>query len=235
MNPRLYYAVFMSAALVVALAARYFVPKPPEFVQLPWWKRAVIGAAAFVGGVLGAKIPFVLVGEESWFTGAAWLTDGKTIVTGMIGAYLLVELAKLGLGVRVRTGDTFALPLALAMSVGRWGCFFAGCCAGVVTDLPWGMDFGDHVRRHPTQLYEIVFHLSMAAVLWIVMRRNFLVHQRLKLYLIGYGVFRFLVEFLRPEPSWWLGLSVYQWASIMLVVPMCIQWHFHRPIRPSTD
>lgn len=233
MSPRLYYAAFMAAALVTAAVARHFVPKPPEFVRLPLWKRAAIGAAAFVGGVLGAKIPFVLVGEEGWFTGAAWLTDGKTIVTGMMGAYLLVELTKLGVDVRVRTGDTFALPLALALSVGRWGCFFAGCCAGVATDLPWGMEFGDSVRRHPTQLYEVMFHLAMAAVVFVSMRRNLFVDQRLKLYLIAYGAFRFLVEFIRPEPEWRLGLSVYQWASIALIVPLAVQWAYHRR-RPAT-
>lgn len=224
MSPRAAYGLFMGLALATAVAARPFIRKPESLATLPWWKRTALAVAAFTGGVLGAKLPFVLAGEESWFSGAAWITDGKTIVAGMGAAYLAVELAKLGLGIRAKTGDTFALPLALAMSVGRWGCFFAGCCYGVETSLPWGIDFGDHVRRHPTQLYEVAFHLSMAAVLFGLMRRGGLRLQRLKLYMIAYAGFRFLVEFIRPEPPWWLGLSVYQWACAALILPLSAQW-----------
>ena len=65
----------------------------------------------------------------------ATTADGKTILCGIVGGYFGVEVAKWTLDVRVKTGDTFALPLALAMAVGRWGCFFNGCCYGVVTTL----------------------------------------------------------------------------------------------------
>lgn len=62
--------------------------------------------------------------------------DGKSIVFGMAVAYAAVEVTKLALGIRTKTGDYFALPLALGMAVGRWGCFFNGCGGGVKTDLP---------------------------------------------------------------------------------------------------
>src|SRR5262249_57396209 len=140
--------------------------------------------------------------------------DGKTITTALIGAYLAVEVAKWRLGIDVKTGDTFALPLACAMAVGRWGCFFNGCCHGLPTDLPWGHDFGDGVLRHPTQVYESLFHLGMAGVLALCLWRDLFSTHRLKLYLIAYGVFRFLTEFIRPEPPWWLGLTFYQWAAL---------------------
>jgi prolipoprotein diacylglyceryltransferase len=224
MTPRACYALFMALALVTAMVVRHFIPKP----SLPRWKRALLAMAAFVGGVLGAKLPFVLTGQESWFSGAAWLTDGKTIMAGMAGAYLLVELAKLGLGIRAKTGDSFALPLALAMSVGRWGCFFNGCCAGTPTSLPWGVRFSDGVPRHPTQIYEVAFHLIMAAMLFVLLRRRLWPRQHLKLYLIGYAVFRFSIEFIRVEPSWWLGLSVYQWAAVAMIPPLLVQAWFDR-------
>jgi prolipoprotein diacylglyceryltransferase len=224
MSPRALYAIFMGLALAVGLVARHFVPRPPALRDEPWWKRGGIALAAFVGGALGAKLPFVLSGEEGWLTGSAWIADGKSVVFGMIAAYLAVEGAKLALGVTAKTGDTFALPLALGMAVGRWGCFFNGCCAGTATALPWGMDFGDGVARHPTQLYEIGFHLGMAVVIFFLMRSGALRLQRLKLYLIGYGMFRFSIEFLRTEPEWGLGLTVYQWASLALVLPLVLQW-----------
>jgi phosphatidylglycerol:prolipoprotein diacylglycerol transferase len=227
------YAAFMGLALATALVVRrWFVPKPAEYVALPPWKRAGIGAAAFLGGVLGAKLPFVLAGEEGLFSGTAWLADGKTVVAGFGLGYLAVELAKAAMRVRVKTGDTFALPLACAMAVGRWGCFFNGCCYGTHSELPWAVRFGD-VSRHPTQLYEVAFHAAMAAALVWLARRDLLRRQRLKLYLIGYAAFRFLVEFIRPEPAWWLGLSVYQWAALALIPPLAWQWRLDARAAPA--
>jgi len=223
MTPRrLAYAVFMFLSFAVFLIAYRQMPKSAAVVALPVWKRLALMAAGFIGGSLGAKLPF------TWSDSGLWLADGKTITTGLIGGYLGVELAKLALGLRIKTGDAFALPLALGLAVGRWGCYFNGCCAGVATDLPWGVDYGDGVYRHPTQVYESVFHLSMALLLWQLLRRDALRFQRLKLYLIAYGAYRFLTEFIRPEPAWWLGLTYYQWVSLLLIGGLAIQWFFDR-------
>src|SRR5262249_20941994 len=136
--------------------------------------------------------------------------------------------AKAVLGVRVKTGDSFALPLALALAVGRWGCFCNGCCYGTETSLPWGVTFtmrdGTTQVCHPTQVYESLFHLGMAFVLAELMRRGLLVRQRLKFYLIAYAAYRFLTEFIRPELSWLLGLTFYQWASLALAAGLAAQW-----------
>jgi prolipoprotein diacylglyceryltransferase len=230
MDPRWLYSCFMTLALLVFLAARHFLPKPPDLLALPGWQRTVLAMAAFIGGALGAKLPFVWGDGSGWLSGAAWLSDGKTIVTGLAGAYLAVELTKLVLGIRVKTGDTFAVPLALALAVGRWGCFFNGCCYGAPTSLPWGVYFrvadGSLVRCHPTQVYESLFHFTMALILWQLGSRDALRYQRLKLYLISYGVCRFATEFIRPEPIWWLGLTFYQWAALVLAGALSIQWLF---------
>src|ERR1700730_2918850 len=180
MTPRHYYTLFMILALVVFLVARHFQPR---LTALPWWHRVALALAAFVGGAIGDKLPFVFASDTNWLSREAWLTDGKTITTGLMGAYLAVELTKFTLEIRVKTGDTFAVPLALALTVGRWGCFFNGCCYGTETSLPWGVDFGDGLRRHPTQVYESLFHLTMAAVLWGTMTWDVFRYQRLKLYL----------------------------------------------------
>jgi phosphatidylglycerol---prolipoprotein diacylglyceryl transferase len=217
---RLAYGFFMLLAFVVFATALRRMPKPAELNALAWWQRLMLTLAGFIGGSLGAKLPF------SWSDSTAWLADGKTITTGLIGAYLGVELAKLALGVRVKTGDTYALPLALALAVGRWACFFNGCCAGVATTLSWGVDFGDGVRRHPTQVYESLFHLFMAGTLFVLLKRKALRFQQLKFYLIAYGVFRFLTEYLRPEAPWLLGLTYYQCAALVLIGGLAVQWQF---------
>jgi phosphatidylglycerol:prolipoprotein diacylglycerol transferase len=242
MPPRAYYTSFMFAALGVFLLAAYRFRPRGGLDRVPLPKRLALGLAAFVGGTLGAKLPFAFTHPRGWLDAAAWLTDGKTVVTGLIGAYLAVELCKLALDVRIKTGDSFAVPLALALAVGRWGCFFNGCCYGTPTDLPWGVRFHhaepdgtiSYVPRHPTQIYESLFHLSMAIVLLQLFRYDLLPRQRLKLYLIAYGIYRFLTEFIRPEPPSWLGLTFYQWAALVLAGGLCIQWWFDaRPAGPA--
>src|SRR5262249_49509438 len=146
----------------------------------------------------------------------------------------------LALDVRVKTGDTFALPLALALAVGRWGCFFNGCCYGVETDLPWATWFytdGPQGPRwalcHPTQVYESLFHLTLAGVRLLVLRPRVLPRQHLKVYLIAYGVSRFLTEFIRPEPRGLLGLTFYQGVSLVLIAGLSVQWYFDRRREPA--
>lgn len=230
-SPRLLYTGFMLLAAVVFVAVRRLLPPVPSVAALPRVHRFCLAAAGFVGGVFGARLPFVLGANPD---SVSWLADGKTITTGLIGAYLAVEGVKLLLGVRVKTGDSFALPLAAAVAVGRWGCFFNGCCAGTPTDLPWGVDFGDGVKRHPTQIYESLFHLGMAVVVGSSMARRRFVGHRLQLYLIAYAVYRFATEFIRPEPVVAWGLTFYQWAALVLGVGLAGQWFFEwRRERPT--
>jgi len=227
-GPRIAYALFMGLALGVFLLARRCIPRPAQWEALPMWKRLALGIAAFIGGSLGAKLPFVLGSSGGWWALEAWFSDGKTVVAGLCCAYMAVELTKLALDIRVKTGDTFALPLALAMVVGRFGCFCNGCCYGTPTTLPWGVRFvqpdGQALFCDPTQLYESLFRLGMAAVLIELLWRGWLRGHHLQVYLIAYGVYRFLTEFIRPEPRDWLGLTFYQWGSVVLVAGMVAQW-----------
>jgi phosphatidylglycerol:prolipoprotein diacylglycerol transferase len=129
--------------------------------------------------MIGAKLPFALADPAGLLSGQVWLENGKTIVFGLVGGYFGVEIAKWSMRVRVRTGDTLAVPVASAVAVGRWSCFVGGCCYGVPTRLPWGVDFrlpGDEpgTCRHPTQLSESAFHLTMACLLaWLQSRGLF--------------------------------------------------------------
>ena len=226
MAPRLAYSLFMLLGLTVFLLVRRSVPKPAGVAALPWTHQLALAIAAFIGGVFGAKLPFVFASAASWWSDAAWLADGKTIMTGLGGAYLAVEVVKWFLGIHVKTGDTFALPLALAMAVGRWGCFCNGCCYGVPTTATWGVDFGDGVPRHPTQIYESLFHATMACVILYVMLKGWIPTHRLQLYLIAYCVYRFATEYIRPEPEWWLRLTFYQWAALALASGLALQWWY---------
>jgi len=94
---------------------------------------------------------------------------GKTIVGALVFGLISVELFKRYIGVHQSTGDLYAIPLALGIAIGRIGCFLTGLSDntyGTPTNLPWAIDFGDGIPRHPTQLYEIVFLLALIPILY---------------------------------------------------------------------
>lgn len=170
-----------------------------------------IGVAAIVGAALGAKFGYWIEDPLNAFADFPdWrhLLQGKTIVGALLGGLIGVEAVKRMLGVRDSTGDAFALPLIVGIAIGRIGCFLAGLddhTYGNPTTLPWGVDFGDGVRRHPTQLYEIVFLIALAAVIrW--RRHSFeRIGDRFRLFLIAYLAFRLLIDSIKPVPFAYFG------------------------------
>ena len=215
------YAAIMGAAIGTGfLLSR----KTQRSLALPAADKAAIGVGAFCGAMIGAKLPFVLSDWTGMISGAAWFSDGKTIVCGLVGGYFGVEIAKWALDIRVKTGDSVAVPVAAAVAIGRVACFSAGCCYGTPTSLPWSVDFGDGIGRHPTQLYETMFHLSAAVALAVLQQRGAFRGQLIKLYIISYLTYRFLTEWIRPEPEMWFGFTGYQWAALVLIPLFAWLW-----------
>ena len=225
------YTLIMAVAVVTC---GWMLRRSQQSLAVAREDRLLLGVAAFCGAMLGAKLPFVVTSEASVWSLTAWFANGKTILAGLVGGYAAVELAKWWLGIRTKTGDTFAAPVAVAIAIGRLGCFRAGCCFGTATNSPWGMPFtnsGDTTLRHPTQLYESLFHFAMAGLLVLLKQRGVFPGQLLKLYLIAYAFYRLLTETIRPEPVFWLKLTAYQWAAIGVVVAMA--WLWRRDARRS--
>jgi phosphatidylglycerol---prolipoprotein diacylglyceryl transferase len=194
-----------------------------------WW---VIAAAAF-GAVAGSKILYWF--EDPRLTLANWnnpafLFGGKTIVGGLIGGLIAVELAKKQLGITRRTGDLFAVPLCTGIAIGRIGCFLTGIedhTCGVATALPWGMNFGDGVPRHPTQLYEVIFALGLGVFLWTRMSREHREGDIFKMFMVGYFSFRLGCDFLKPDVRVLLNMSSIQWACVTVIFyysPDIMRW-----------
>jgi len=184
--------------------------------------RIVIAIAGVVAATIAAKLPFLFfpsaVGADP--TLLTWLADGKTVLWGLAGGYLGVEIAKAVLGVRARTGDAFVVPVAVAVGIGRWGCFFNGCCHGRVTDWPWGIRFvsavdGGTLPRHPTQLYESAFHLGFAGLAAWAIGRGIMRQCWMLIYLVAYAVFRVAIETIRVEPAWLGGWTFYQVSGVV--------------------
>ena len=125
-----------------------------------------------------------------------------------------MELIKRRSGIRQRTGDLFAVPLAVGIAIGRVGCFLAGTqddTFGLPTSVPWGMDLGDGVRRHPVQLYEVAAMILLAVLLTRVRGPRFAAGDRYRIFLFAYCCWRLLIDFLKPAPRF-ANLSTLQWA-----------------------
>ncbi len=191
----------------------------PLATELRW---AVIAAAA-VGAALGSKLLYWF--EDPRMTVADWrdpvyLMGGKTIVGALIGGLIAVEWLKKLLGITQRTGDLYAIPLCIGIAVGRIGCFLTGLADrtyGTPTALPWGVDFGDGIHRHPTQLYEILFVIALAALLWRWSQRPHRSGDLFKGFMVGYFGWRLVVDFLKPDVRVLLGLSSIQWACVAML------------------
>ncbi|HSI48266.1 MAG TPA: prolipoprotein diacylglyceryl transferase family protein [Ideonella sp.] len=210
-----------------ALRADATDPPAAGSVLAPGRFAVMVGLLA--GAALGNKAVYL---AERPDVAAAWLAGqpaplGQSIVGGLLGGLIGVELAKAWTGQKASTGDAMVLPLAVGLMIGRVGCFLAGLhddTYGLPTALPWGVDQGDGVARHPVALYEIGFVALLAAGLW--RSREPLARApglRFKLFLAAYLLWRLLVDGLKPVPVVYpLGLSGIQWTcalALLLYLP----------------
>jgi phosphatidylglycerol---prolipoprotein diacylglyceryl transferase len=185
---------------------------------LPDEQRWIIIAAAAIGALLGSRILGIL--EQAPRLTITWHTflqpGGKTIVGGLLGGWIAVEITKRLRGIHSRTGDLFAFPLCIGIAVGRIGCLLAGLADdtyGTPTSLPWAIDFGDGIPRHPTQLYEILFLMTLAFFLHRYNQRPHSEGSTFRLFLAAYLTWRLVIDFIKPQPLI-LGLNLIQWACL---------------------
>jgi phosphatidylglycerol---prolipoprotein diacylglyceryl transferase len=214
--------VFESLAYIIAFRL-YVRSRESQGDFLETATRWGVIVAAVAGAAIGSKVLYLF--EDPFRTANHWrevpyLLGGKTVVGALLGGTIAVEFAKWRIGIRRRTGDLFALPLAIGIAIGRIGCFLAGMrddTYGNPTSLPWGIDFGDGIHRHPVQLYEIAAMLALAALLASVKTPQFAEGDRFRLFVLGYYLWRLLVDFLKP--GFRLdGLTTLQWACAAAVV-----------------
>lgn len=177
----------------------------------------------FIGAAAGAFIGSHLVGvfenpQLLLHMGFIYFMGNKTIVGGFLGGLIGVELTKKRIGVTVSSGDLMVYPLIVAMIIGRMGCFLAGLedgTYGIASNLPWAINFGDGIRRHPTNLYEILFWIILLIVLrGLGGKRTLTNGSKFKIFMISYLVFRLMVEFIKPDFFFSFGLSVIQLVCI---------------------
>ncbi len=178
-------------------------------------------AAVIAGAVPGAW----LAGSYNTLSEAA-ATLSHSVAGALAGAIVGVELYKLARGVRLSTGAMFVGPFAVGVAVGRWGCLFAGLpddTYGIPTALPWGVDLGDGIARHPVQIYESLAMAAFLALFVHALRRRSAWTVRRGFYVMAgwYGAQRFAWEFLKPYPPVAGPFNVFHIICAGLVIYGC--------------
>ena len=193
-----------------------------------------------VSALLGARLLYVIV-EYRYFLDSPleifkFWKGGLVFYGGLIlGVLISLWYLKRNQMPMWKTADLLAPSIALGQSIGRWGCFFAGCCYGKKTDIAWGITFTDPrslapfgISLHPTQVY-----LSLNAVfifmflMWLSKRKVF-DGQILWSYGILYSIGRFLIEYFRGDDrgfpveqvlstSQFVGVFVFSFSAFMLL------------------
>jgi phosphatidylglycerol:prolipoprotein diacylglycerol transferase len=181
-----------------------------------------IMAGCALGATLGATLMSALF--VPWHELSARLAEGsafigRTVIGGIAGGIVGVEVCKKLIGHARSTGDAFALAIPPGHAIGRIGCLLQGCCYGTPTSLPWGVHYpslsfahASHVARglvpstaaaslpvHPAPLYEFAFDLGMWCLLLVARPRLRAQGSLFRLYLTCYAAFRFLAEFFRGD------------------------------------
>lgn len=206
-------------------AYRYYVHlRKNRTDQISLTNRYSIILGAALGALIGSRV-MAFLENPVWDISAIdfiYLYNLKTIMGGLFGGLLGVEIAKIIIREKNSSGDLFTLPIIVGLLVGRLGCFLAGTrefTYGKPTSFVTGMNLGDGIMRHPLALYEIVFLI----ILYFVFRRLYY-RQKLsdgllfKFFMLSYFGFRFLLEFLKPNVFFLFGLSSIQWLCIACFV-----------------
>lgn len=243
----LVHGIFELLALSVGAAYYRLLRKRAGGGSILHGEGFAVAVGCIFGAAIGNKLVFWIEMPHllaQYWTTPALLFGGQSMVGGLLGGLVGVEIAKKLNGIAHSTGDAFVFPVLLGLVIGRGGCFLAGLADGThgnPSSLPWAVDFGDGISRHPTQLYEIAF----AGLLWWGLAETRL---RLamppgllfKLMLVGYLGWRLLVDAIKPIPyAYPLGLSGIQWVCLFglaIYLPVVWrQWPSPAPSNPGSN
>jgi len=219
-TPQLIHTAFDLLASISALAMTLFVYKwrlkdaGDRIGQIGAGYLIVFVAGAVVGGFGFGTLNLYISGIPG---------IGRSIVGAFFGAVVFVELYKRAKSIKGSTGLIFVPAFATSVTIGRFGCFLSGLndqTYGVPTNLPWAVDLGDGVLRHPVQIYESVsMAVFLALTLFMLARRQpFFIRNGFYLLAIWYGSQRFVWEFFMTYGTIISSLNVFHFVCSGLIV-----------------
>ena len=207
----------------------------PQFAQTGWQRRDIEDLLFYgvLGVVIGGRLGYVLFYKPGYYAAnpleifAVW-KGGMAFHGGLLGVLAAMALFARAKGRRfLEVTDLIAPCVPTGLASGRIGNFINGELWGRAADpsLPWAMVFpqsGTSIARHPSPLYQFALEgLLLFILLWIYAKKPRGLGQVSGMFLIGYGVFRFIAEYFREPDDFLglqaLGLSMGQWLSLPMI------------------
>jgi phosphatidylglycerol:prolipoprotein diacylglycerol transferase len=224
------YGVIVALSFVVALwmSTREAERKglDPKLVQ----DFAVYG---LIGGILGARLYFVLFSAPRHFLNNPWeifavWSGGIGIIGALLGGFVVAVWFCHRKGVSfLRFGDTLVPGIALGQTVGQLACLLNGDSYGRPTDLPWAITYTDphalaplNIPLHPVEIYEMAVYFLVFLLVWKIRNYHSIDGFTFFTYLAGYGTARFVVDFFRGDPAmfaWGIQAAQLFGAAMILV------------------
>lgn len=187
--------------------------------------RVWILIGAIFGSFFGSRLIAAFENPDQLFQAKntlQYIYQNKTILGGLLGGLVGVELIKLAIGEKNPSGSLMVYPLLLAMLIGRVGCFSMGVFEetyGLPSNFPCAMHLGDEYLRHPVALYEMLFLILLWITLYFISKKVILAPGALfKMFLISYCIFRFFIEYLKPHVNLFSMCSSIQIAACLGVI-----------------
>ena len=210
--------------LAFFLAFRYYVFLKKGIIDtITKTNRLSIILGATIGAFIGSRVIAILE-NPLIISDVVSLLNSKTIMGGLFGGLLGVELTKKIIGEKQSSGDLFVFPIILGIFIGRIGCFLTGInefTYGKETTFFLGMNLGDGLKRHPLALYELIF-LIFLFILLLKLKKKILQNGLLfQYFMISYFTFRFCIEFLKPNVFFILSFS-----SIQILCLICLLYYY---------
>lgn len=224
------YGVMIAVGVLACFAVLFIIGKKkgiaPSFLDFTFYNAIFAIAFGFFSATLFQATYNYIDDPSSGFH----LGDGFTFIGGLIGGVVTFLAVYFALRKKLSGTVMQLLPLApscitIAHAFGRIGCAFAGCCYGKITDSALAM-YNHGAMRIPVQLYEALFLFILFGVLtFLYMKKDFKL--TLPLYLVFYGIFRFIIEYFRGDERGKLfGSDIISpsqfWSIIMVVIGVAL-------------
>lgn len=202
------YSVYLTAGCLLAMG---WAMREARLKKLPYALAPIAGIIAIACGLVGARALYVSLYPQEFinnFIEIFYIWQGGLVfsgafIFGSLGGVLYLKLKKQDILLWL---DCYAPAIALGQAVGRLGCFFAGCCYGKPTELPWGVTFKNtdslaplFQQLHPTQIYHSIAGLITFLILLVAKRFLPDSGKTCGLFLILFSLFRFIIEFFRAD------------------------------------
>ncbi|ABE48610.1 prolipoprotein diacylglyceryl transferase [Methylobacillus flagellatus] len=228
-----YGLMYLIGFLAFLWLGRWRIAHQPWWGKAGWTKKNLDDALFYgaLGVILGGRLGYALFYQHEYYLTHPheilflW-QGGMSFHGGFLGVMVAMLLFAKRRGLTFFGIMDFVAPLVpVGLGAGRMGNFINGELWGRASDLPWAMVFPhvDSIARHPSQLYEFLLEgVALFILLWWYSSKPRARGSVSALFLIGYGSFRFLVEFTREPDSFLgllsLGLSMGQWLSLPMVI-----------------